>query len=138
MVEKPVASNSGVAARMSRQRVADTEPELSVRRLLFASGMRFRKHYPVPGYPRRGLAIFLDGYFWHGCSEHTLVPKANDGWWAAKIEENRRCDSETTAELEGRGRRVMRCWEHESPGAVVLMIAQELEKTNGELANGQD
>lgn len=147
MVEKPVASSSGVAERMSRQRVADTEPELRVRRLLFAAGMRFRKHYPVPGYPRRSidiafprrrLAIFLDGCFWHGCSEHKSMPKANDGWWALKIEENRRRDRETTADLKGRGWRVMRFWEHEAPDAVVTAIAQELEKANGERGNGQD
>jgi G:T-mismatch repair DNA endonuclease (very short patch repair protein) len=70
MLEKPLASNPGVVARMSRQRVADTEPKLFVRRLLFASGMRFR--------------------------------------------------------------------EHEVPDAVVTVIAQEIEKTNREGANGQD
>ncbi|PZU80680.1 MAG: very short patch repair endonuclease [Shinella sp.] len=147
MVEKPVASNPGVAARMRRQRMVDTEPELRVRRLLFAAGMRFRKYYPVPGYPRRSidiafprrhLAIFLDGCFWHGCSEHKSVPKANNGWWAGKIEENRRRDFETTAELEGRGWRVMRFWEHEAPDAVVMAITKELEKTSGERSNGQD
>ena len=147
MVKKPVASDLGVVARMSRQRVADTEPELRVRRLLFAAGMRFRKQYPVPGYPRRSidiafprrrLAIFLDGCFWHGCSEHKSGPKANDEWWAAKFEENRRRDRETTVELESRGWHVMRFWEHETPDAVVMAITWELEKMNGECANGQD
>lgn len=147
MLVKPTASHAGVAKRMSRQRVADTEPELRIRRLLFTAGLRYRKHYPVPGYPRRSidiafprqrLAVFLDGCFWHGCAEHKSTPKANDSWWVAKIEENRRRDRETTAKLEDGGWRVMRFWEHEAPDAVMAAIAQALGKMNREPINGED
>ncbi|PIO97633.1 very short patch repair endonuclease [Pleomorphomonas carboxyditropha] len=132
---------------MSRQRVTDTGPELRVRRLLFAAGIRYRKHYPVPGYSRRSidiafprhlLAIFLDGCFWHGCAKHMSMPRANGGWWLNKIEENKRRDSETTTELEARGWRVMRFWEHEEPDTVMMAITRELKKTNGEQVDGQD
>ena len=147
MPPKPAASHASVAKRMSRQRVGDTQPELCVRRLLFAAGLRYRKHYPVPGYPRRSidvafprqrLAVFLDGCFWHGCADHKSTPKANAGWWAAKIEENRRRDWETTAELESRGWRVMRFWEHEAPEAVMAAIASVIDKTNREHVGGKD
>ncbi len=147
MLAKPTASHATVAKRMSRQGVRDTQPELRVRRLLFAAGLRYRKHYPVPDYPRRSidiafphqrLAIFLDGCFWHGCADHKSAPKANASWWAAKVEENRRRDWETTAVLEGRGWRVMRFWEHEAPELVMAAIALVVGKTRREHVDGED
>ncbi|NTJ51527.1 DUF559 domain-containing protein [Agrobacterium rhizogenes] len=122
---------------MSRQRTADTKQELKARRLLFAAGprYRYRKHYPVPGFPRRSidiafprsrLAIFLDGCFWHGCTDHRPTPKANNQWWANKIDNNRLRDCETTVELESRGWLVLRFWEHETTEAVVAKIIHTL------------
>lgn len=135
MLEKPSASHPDVAKRMGRQRTVDTKLELRVRRMLFAAGLRYRKSYPVPGLPRRSidiafprhhLAVFLDGCFWHGCSVHKTIPKVNEGWWAAKIDDNRRRDRETTAELEGRGWSVLRFWEHEPHDQVVAAIILRL------------
>lgn len=57
---------------MSRIRRIDTKPELAVRRLAFARGLRYRKYSPnVAGRPdlvfaRARLVIFIDGNFWHG------------------------------------------------------------------------
>jgi len=75
----------------------------------------------VPGMPRRTIdvaftrmkiAIFIDGCFWHGCPDHRTVPGANNEWWSAKLERNRRRDEETTAHLEALGWTVLRFWEH--------------------------
>lgn len=116
---------------MSVARRRDTKPELDVRRLLHARGLRYRVTYPVPGRPRRTIdiaftrrrvAVFLDGCFWHGCPEHGTTPTANQEWWTAKLESNAARDRETTAHLEDRGWAVLRFWEHESPERVAAVV----------------
>lgn len=62
--------------------------------------------------------MFIDGCFWHGCPEHYTAPKANAGYWASKVEQNRARDTETSARLTELGWTVMRFWEHEDPGSV--------------------
>ncbi|MGW6985183.1 very short patch repair endonuclease [Streptomyces sp. NPDC054932] len=126
-----VPSSPGVSARMSRQASRATTPELAVRRLLHASGLRYRVNFPVPGIRRRTIdiaftrakiAVFLDGCFWHGCPEHATRPKANAEWWRAKLEKNMSRDRETTAHLEAVGWTVLRFWEHQSPEEVAREI----------------
>ncbi|MGW3018474.1 very short patch repair endonuclease [Streptomyces longwoodensis] len=117
---------------MSRQGSRDTAPEVAVRKLLHASGLRYRVNVPVPGMPRRTIdiafprakvAIFLDGCFWHGCPEHATHPKANADWWRAKLDKNMSRDAETTQHLIGAGWAVLRFWEHESVDEVARRIA---------------
>ncbi|MEU1335809.1 very short patch repair endonuclease [Streptomyces sp. NPDC005827] len=109
---------------MSRQSSCDTAPEVAVRRLLHAAGLRYRVNVPVPGMPRRTIdivftkvqiAIFLDGCFWHGCPEHATQPKEDSEWWRAKLDKNMARDVETTDHLVAEGWTVLRFWEHESP-----------------------
>ncbi len=104
-----------------------------MRRLLHASGLRYRVNVPVPGIPRRTIdiawstakiAVFLDGCFWHGCPQHATQPKANAEWWRAKLDKNMARDQETTTHLEARGWTVLRFWEHESPDTVALTVAR--------------
>lgn len=117
---------------MSRQASRDTNPELAVRRLLHASGHRYRLHRPVPGLPRRTIdiafpkakvAVFLDGCFWHGCPQHATSPKANADWWRQKLDRNIARDRETTAHLVAAGWTVLRFWEHETPVEVADRVA---------------
>ncbi|MET8180810.1 very short patch repair endonuclease [Streptomyces sp. NPDC005336] len=118
---------------MSRQVSRGTSPELAVRRLLHASGHRYRLHRPVPGLPRRTIdiafpgpkiAVFLDGCFWHGCPQHATHPKANAEWWRQKLDRNMSRDQETTEQLAAAGWTVLRFWEHESPNTVAVEVAQ--------------
>ncbi|MCM2575864.1 very short patch repair endonuclease [Streptomyces meridianus] len=118
---------------MSRQVSRDTSPELAVRRLLHASGQRYRLHRPVPGHPRRTIdiafpglkiAVFLDGCFWHGCPEHATQPKANAQWWRVKLDRNIARDAETSKSLTEAGWTVLRFWEHEDPADVAARIAE--------------
>ncbi len=53
----PVPSSASVSARMSRQGSRDTAPEIAVRRLLHASGLRYRVNVPVPGMARRTVDV---------------------------------------------------------------------------------
>ncbi|MEU9732009.1 very short patch repair endonuclease [Streptomyces sp. NPDC048002] len=117
---------------MSKQSSRDTAPEVAVRRLLHAAGLRYRVNVPVPGMPRRTIdivftrariAVFLDGCFWHGCPQHATQPKANAEWWRNKLDRNMARDSETTRHLEAAGWTVLRYWEHESPDAVARSVA---------------
>ncbi|WP_424883335.1 very short patch repair endonuclease [Streptomyces sp. SLBN-8D4] len=116
---------------MSRQASRNTQPELTVRRLLHAEGLRYRVHYPVPGMPRRSMdiafsklriAVFLDGCYWHGCPEHATHPRANAEWWRSKLDRNIARDRETTDHLIAAGWTVLRFWEHESADDVAHLI----------------
>lgn len=140
MMAKPTAESAIVSAQMRAQRVTDTEAELAVRRALHSAGLRYRKHYPVPGRPRRSIdiafpgkriAIFIDGCFWHGCGIHGSVPKSNRAWWQAKLDENRRRDRDTTEVLVEQGWTVLRFWEHDAPSDVAAAVASALASSAG-------
>lgn len=131
----PTASSPAVSARMSRQASRDTQPEMTVRRLLHADGLRYRVHYPVPGMPRRSMdiafsklriAVFLDGCYWHGCPEHATHPRANAEWWRTKLNRNISRDRETTDLLTVAGWAVLRFWEHEPADEIVSRIEAEV------------
>ncbi|MFE5207394.1 very short patch repair endonuclease [Streptomyces sp. NPDC056600] len=117
---------------MSRQGRRDTVPEVAVRKILHASGLRYRVNVPVPGMPRRTIdivfprlkiAIFMDGCFWHGCPQHATQPKSNAEWWRVKLDKNMARDRETTEHLEAEGWTVLRYWEHEAPARIATQIS---------------
>ncbi|MFJ9035577.1 very short patch repair endonuclease [Streptomyces sp. NPDC102406] len=132
-MSRPIPSSAAVSARMRRQASRDTTPELAVRRLLHAAGLRYRLNVPVPGMRRRTIditfgrdriAVFMDGCFWHGCPQHATKPKANAEWWRTKLDKNMARDRETTRHLEQEGWTVLRFWEHEDPADVALTISE--------------
>lgn len=114
---------------MSRIRARNTKPEIRLRRFLWACGLRgYRLHTNLPGKPdivfsRKKLAIFVDGCFWHGCSQcgDGRAPKSNTRYWTAKRGLNRERDLRRTRELQAMGWTVLRLWEHE--------VHKELEKS---------
>lgn len=114
-----------VRDRMRRAGRADTAPEVDLRRLLFASGLRYRKdHAPIVGLRTRAdvvfvsakVAVYVDGCFWHGCPDHATWPKNNAEFWRTKIETNRERDRRVGEALAAAGWVVVRVWEHEAPG----------------------
>ncbi|MFE6128637.1 very short patch repair endonuclease [Streptomyces sp. NPDC056437] len=126
---------------MSRQARKDTNPEMAVRRLLHAAGLRYRLQRRVPGmarrtidiaFPRFRIAVFMDGCFWHGCPQHATSPKANATWWRTKLDKNMARDIETTKHLEDDGWLVLRFWEHEPPAVVAERIAGEIANVRPE------
>lgn len=125
-----------VRARMQRQRRRDTKPEVEVRRLLHAAGIRFRVDARLePDLRVRGdivwrgrkVVVFVDGCFWHGCPRHATQPKANADWWRDKLAANVARDRRTDAELAARGWRVLRYWEHEPPTEVATDLLRALD-----------
>ncbi len=103
---------------MSRVRSKDTNIEKLVRSGLHKRGLRFRKHVKhLPGkpdivFPSAGLAVFIDGDFWHGYRfpawRKTLSP-----FWRKKIAGNRDRDAKNFRKLRRMGWRVIRLWQHE-------------------------
>ena len=131
----PGASSPAISRQMSRVRRRDTAPEIALRKLLHAHGLRYRVAYPVPGQRRRTidiaftqhkLAIFVDGCFWHGCPQHGTAPKANSEWWRRKIEANRARDLDTDEMLRDLGWTVLRVWEHEDPALAAAKVRAQL------------
>lgn len=127
------ATDPATSARMSVQRRRDTKPELALRRELHRRGLRyFVDRAPVKGvrrradlvFPRRKVAVFVDGCFWHCCPLHATFPKNNAQWWADKLAANVVRDRDTDARLAEQGWTVIRIWEHEDP----LAAAERIQK----------
>ena len=106
---------------MSRIRCKDTKPEILVRKGLHARGFRFRLHNKkLPGspdivLPKYGVAIMVNGCFWHGHKgcRYATKPKSNIEFWETKIARNLHRDEVTTAHLEALGWTVITVWECE-------------------------
>lgn len=103
---------------MSRIHSRDTKPERLLRSALHRAGFRFRVHANLPGrtdiiLPRRRLAVFVDGCFWHGCPDHYREPGSSVPFWREKVRRNMERDRKVDAELAALGWKVLRLWEHE-------------------------
>ena len=106
---------------MSRIRGKNTKPEILIRKGLHARGFRFRLHNKkLPGspdivLPKYGLAIMVNGCFWHGHKgcRYATKPKTNIKFWETKIARNRHRDEVTAAHLEALGWTVITIWECE-------------------------
>lgn len=106
---------------MSRIRGKNTKPEILVRKGLHARGFRFRLYNKkLPGspdivLPKYGVAIMVNGCFWHGHKgcRYATKPKSNVEFWEAKIARNRHRDEVTAAHLEALGWTVITIWECE-------------------------
>lgn len=131
------ASSQAVRNSMQGNKRRDTSPELRVRRLVHAAGLRYRVDWSLPFDRRRKadlaftkvrVAVFIDGCFWHGCPDHFVPPKTNIDYWQAKIGGNQSRDSDTTSRLEEAGWTVLRFWEHESAVEVATAIGAMVEQ----------
>ena len=115
---RPTPKSQLVSRQMSRMPRQSTQPEVALRRLLHARGLRFTLHRrDLPGCPdivlsRARLAVFVDGCFWHGCPEHGVIPKNNHDWWQQKLAGNAERDRRKDAELEAQGWLPLHVWEH--------------------------
>ena len=118
---------------MSRVRGKDTSPEVRVRRIAHALGLRFRLHRrDLPGrpdlvFPKHRVALFVHGCFWHrhpGCRKAT-DPKSREDYWQAKFSGNVKRDARVVIQLEELGWRVETIWECESKSND--MIAEKLK-----------
>lgn len=96
----------------------NTEPEITLRKELYARGIRFRIHRKdLPGSPdivlqKYKLVIFVHGCFWHrhGCKK-TTVPVTRQEFWLNKFKNTVIRDEKNIKELQEKGWRVFIAWE---------------------------
>lgn len=140
MVTYPVPSSAAVTAVMRGNRKRDTRPEVAIRSALHRRGLRFRKDLLLRVgdlrvradvvFPRRRLALFVDGCFWHRCPEHGTSPRANAAYWGPKLDRNVERDRLQTAALRADGWTVVRAWEHEDPETVAAAVERLVRATS--------
>jgi DNA mismatch endonuclease, patch repair protein len=124
---------------MQANRRRDTGPEIRLRRELHHRGLRFRVDYrlamangncrPDIAFTRARVAVFVDGCFWHSCSEHGTMPANNRAWWSAKFASNVARDRRNDADLKDAGWQVIRVWEHEHAVDAADRIARVIAAT---------
>ncbi len=133
-VTRPV-TDAKTSARLSKQRRRDTKPEVALRRELHRRGLRyFVDRAPLKGmrrradlvFPRRKVAVYVDGCFWHSCPVHATKPRNNAQWWADKLAANVARDRDTDTRLIEEGWRVVRIWEHEDPVVAAQRVVDDL------------
>lgn len=125
---------------MQGNRSRDTSPELAVRRLLHAFGLRYRVDYrPEPSlhrtadivFTKQRVAIFIDGCYWHACPEHGTRARTNATYWSEKLTRNVARDADTTGRLNDAGWTVLRFWEHENPEDVAATVEAAVRSRAG-------
>jgi len=77
----------------------------------------WRRHLPLPGkpdfaFPKKRVAVFVDGCFWHGCPKCYTRPKTNRAFWDRKREQNMARDMRVNRQLRRQGWKVLRIWQH--------------------------
>ena len=138
MAQRRFTTDKATSARMSAVRSFGTAPELIVRQLLSARGVRYRLHrQDLPGrpdifVPRLQLALFINGCFWHDhdCVAGSRRPKRNRHLWQIKLSQNVSRDKRNREELKMRGIRVVVIWTCQIEKAETLSdkIASEYER----------
>jgi len=106
---------------MRRIRSTNTTPEISVRRLVYGMGFRYRLHVAgLPGKPdmvfgRLRKVIEVRGCFWHqhGKCIESHVPKSRREYWLPKLKRNVRRDAVNLQALKDLGFDVLIVWECE-------------------------
>ena len=120
MAEEGIVS-SVRSRNMAAIRGKDTAPELAVRRILHAMGLRFRLHRKdLPGrpdivLPKHRTVVFVNGCFWHrheGC-RYTTTPSTRQEFWQSKFAANVERDGRNRTDLQQLGWRVIVVWECE-------------------------
>ena len=103
-----------------------TKPERTLASILWNGGLRYltdsgykNKYgkslhgHPDIVFPKKRLAIFVDGCFWHGCTVCGKHIGLTSEPWLSKIEANKKRDQRITSELKAQGWTVLRIPEHD-------------------------
>lgn len=107
---------------MSKIRGKDTSIEKLIFKSLRKNGIYFQKYYRLRtnkrltidiALPRKKIAIFIDGDFWHGYRFEKNRKRLPKKYWVEKILGNIERDKRNRAKLRKDGWKVLRIWEHE-------------------------
>lgn len=124
---------------MSRIKGRNTSLELKMRNSIYKKGLRgYRLHPNLIGhpdliFPKKKIAVFFDGCFWHKCSECFIKPVTRKIFWEEKISSNIKRDQVVNKKLRGAGWKVLRFWEHDidrNSEKVADRIAKSFAKRN--------
>lgn len=78
-------------------------------------------------FPKKRIAVFADGCFWHGHNCRNVNPSDNAEYWKNKIKRNKARDKMITKELRRKDWAVVRIWECEiKKGKVQKLKAADL------------
>ena len=125
------------SANMRAVHSRDTQPEISVRKIVYESGYRYRlNREELPGKPDmvfigKRKVIFVHGCFWHqhkGCKRATM-PQSNVAFWQSKLARNVERDAEQMRSLKANGWKALVVWECETKKK--LKLANRLRRFLG-------
>jgi DNA mismatch endonuclease (patch repair protein) len=111
----PEQRSHNMASIRSKGNVTTERAFLQLLRRARISG--WRRHVNLPGKPdftfkKKGIAIFIDGCFWHGCPRCYRLPEDNRPYWRKKVLSNRLRDKRNARRLRAKGWKLLRFWEH--------------------------
>ena len=129
-------SKEARSRNMSNIPSKNTKPEETVRKYLFAQGVRYRKNVSkLPGkpdivLPKYKTAVFVNGCFWHGHEgcKYFVPPKTNTEFWYAKFKYNQERDERNYQKLRDLGWRILIVWECEIRHGDAAKRLKELEE----------
>ena len=129
-------SKEARSRNMSNIPSKNTKPEETVRKYLFAQGLRYRKNVSkLPGkpdivLPKYKTAVFVNGCFWHGHEgcKYFVPPKTNTEFWYAKFKYNQERDERNYQKLRDLGWRILIVWECEIRHGDAAKRLKELEE----------
>ncbi len=135
----PLPESDSISKVMSANRGKDTSPEMILRKVLWANGIRgYRVHRKdLPGrpdivFPKHRVAIMVNGCFWHRCPYcNPSVPKTHIEFWQNKFDRNVKRDDEKRTALENMGWAVIVIWEcklKRDPMSEAVRIMDALDK----------
>ncbi len=111
--------NSTTSRIMRSNKSKNTKLELLFRRALWKNNIKgYRLHWKkAPGspdiaFPKRKLAVFINGCFWHRCPHCNLdLPKTNTTFWKDKFDRNQERDRRNIQLLNEMQWHVVVLWE---------------------------
>ena len=125
---RPTPKSEAVSKHMRGIGTKRTAVEKRARRVLGLEKLKYKGNdKSLPGspdlvIPALGLAIFVNGCFWHGCPRCYTSPKHNRAWWDKKISNNQRRDRRVIRKLRDQGYAVLNLWEHDSDERMKIRI----------------
>ncbi len=130
-VHSPVIRSKNMRAIRSK----NTQPELLVRKALYAAGFRYRLHKKgLPGKPdivlqKYRTVVFVHGCFWHGHDcKYFKLPQTRQDFWASKIKATQDRDLVSMTQLNKLGWHIILVWECTTrpPGIGIPYIVRQI------------
>jgi len=118
----------------------NTIPELTVRKLTFSMGFRYRLHnQQLPGKPdlvftRLRKIIFVHGCFWHRhhCRNGKSMPATRPSYWKSKFDRTIVRDRKNIRKLRRMGWGVLVVWECQTRTAKLDILCARLRRFLGD------